>query len=351
MAGDPAWYASVKLLLPMTGSHNGTAFADQARVAKTATASGAVKTVTDQSDPFGASGGVALFAASGELAVASHGDFAIGTQDFTLEFWFRPAAPLVGQNLFDLRPVGVNGAYPAFFADAAGGMTYYVSSADRITAPAGSLAANSWQHIALARVSGNSRLFVDGVQRGATWADATAYLQSGIRIGATAKGHMAQARLSVGVGRYAAGFTPPAAPFAAYNSQLTGSVTESLAAAQFVAEAHQAVDGALAGRTVFTGSSFIVDIKTAETAHYLTVKPDIGSVWRANTAYAPDAPAFATDPIATPYSYAVTAAGTSGGSEPAWPTVPGQTVVDGTVTWQCVERLVQPVTHGPLIAS
>jgi microcystin-dependent protein len=35
------------------------------------------------------------------------------------------------------------------------------------------------------------------------------------------------------------------------------------------------------------------------------------------------------------YVYEVTTAGTSGGTEPTWPTTPGNTVSDGTVTWTC----------------
>ena len=49
-------------------------------------------------------------------------------------------------------------------------------------------------------------------------------------------------------------------------------------------------------------------------------------------------------------SYVVSVAGTSGGSEPAWPVTQNGAVVDGAVTWlenTYVVRFAQPVSYKP----
>lgn len=68
------------------------------------------------------------------------------------------------------------------------------------------------------------------------------------------------------------------------------------------------------------------------------VNPD---AWQATTAYTYREPRdAASGSVVRPtsqngYHYKCTVAGTSGASEPTWPTTPGGTVVDGTVTWEC----------------
>lgn len=55
--------------------------------------------------------------------------------------------------------------------------------------------------------------------------------------------------------------------------------------------------------------------------------------WAATTAYVLGD--FRVPTVNNGFKYEVTVAGTSGGAEPIWPTTPGNTVVDGTVTWTC----------------
>lgn len=66
------------------------------------------------------------------------------------------------------------------------------------------------------------------------------------------------------------------------------------------------------------------------------VDPIKKSAWQQTSAYSLDDDA---EPSAwNGYYYRVQTAGTSGASEPTWPTEKGQTVVDGTVTWVCQGR-------------
>lgn len=64
--------------------------------------------------------------------------------------------------------------------------------------------------------------------------------------------------------------------------------------------------------------------------------PDTLPGWAASTAYA--GAALAVPPVRNGHYYQATGAGTSGATEPAWPTTTGATVLDGTVTWQEVGR-------------
>ena len=72
-----------------------------------------------------------------------------------------------------------------------------------------------------------------------------------------------------------------------------------------------------------------------------------GSAWSATAIVAQDARAFPTAAAHTGLVYQATVGGTTGASEPAWPTAIGQTVVDGSVTWQTIEYY-RPLAHGPV---
>jgi len=73
----------------------------------------------------------------------------------------------------------------------------------------------------------------------------------------------------------------------------------------------------------------------------VTLTPtDILPEWVATTAYSLGDTVEPT--VDNTFRYVVTTAGTSGASEPTFPTSIGSTVVDGTVTWTCVAKTHQP---------
>lgn len=67
-----------------------------------------------------------------------------------------------------------------------------------------------------------------------------------------------------------------------------------------------------------------------------------GTSWAATTAYGSDTTANYVRPTTgNGFVYRATGSGTSGASEPTWPTTIGATVVDSGVTWTCIGRGIQ----------
>lgn len=148
--------------------------------------------------------------------------YALGSGDFTIEFWIYPTSISNSPHLLDMRNGGANGAYPRIYCNSSGSLRYYVSSADRITSANGAIVTGQWQHIAVARVSGKTRMFVDGVQVGSDYTDGTTYANANPCCGNSGGGgggcvgYFDECRITKGVGRYSSNFTPPVAPFPDY---------------------------------------------------------------------------------------------------------------------------------------
>jgi len=127
----------------------------------------------------------------------------------------------IDYGLIDYRPSGTNGAYISLFSLSGGGVQFFVNSAARITAS--SVFTTSVDHeVLLCRVSGTTRLFVDGAQAGSDYTDGNTYIVGASRpvIGANgASTAVSQLNgkikeLSVVLsGRYPAAFTPSYSAF------------------------------------------------------------------------------------------------------------------------------------------
>jgi len=194
----------------MDGANGSTTFTDSSLNALAVTPVGNAQISTTQSKYGGASG---YFDGSGDYLDTSGTGIAtaFGTGDFTIEFWYYPLTVSVQQNLVDK----IGSASNAIYMSSAGVLKYYVG-ADRITGS--TLSANTWYHIALVRYSGTTKLYVNGVQSGASYDDTNNYaLNTGSpRIGAafnntvSVNGYIDDFRISR-FARYVSNFTPPTA--------------------------------------------------------------------------------------------------------------------------------------------
>lgn len=215
--GDP-YFASVQLLLHFDGADASTTFTDSSSFARTVGVGGNAQIDTSQS-MFGGSSG--QFDGTGDyIFIDGETALAFGTGDFTIEFFVRLNATGAVYGLYDARP-NATGNNPILYFDADNTVKFFAFAAVRITSAA-TLSANTWYHIAVSRVSGTTRLFIDGAQSGSSYTDSNNYgNDAGNRpiIGADSLGNVSlngrldEYRVTVGVGRYSANFTAPTTAF------------------------------------------------------------------------------------------------------------------------------------------
>ena len=201
-------------------------FVDNSTNAFTLTPTGTVKVVSNQ--PFGAlpssvqNYGSSLFDGSTGYINLTGSGIALGTNNFTIEFWaYINAAVSSAAVFFDMR-ASSSAVAPLIQMYTSNILYYSVGSSNVITGPA--LAFNQWYHIAVSRVSGSTRMFLNGVQVGSTYTDSNTYVAQtnrpilgsyGDTVANRFNGYMSNVRLINGTGLYTSNFIPPTAPLTA----------------------------------------------------------------------------------------------------------------------------------------
>ena len=167
-------------------------------------------------------GSISLDGTGDYLTVAGGNALALGTSDFTIQFWvYFNAAPTADTMLYEGRN-GVNGIYPLIYWKlSTTQISYYVNSTDVIV---GTVAAATlegrWTHIAVSRSSGVTKMFINGVQVGSNYTDTNNYLNSGNYPvigatwtgGSTLNGYMSDIHVVKGRALYTTGFVPQHTP-------------------------------------------------------------------------------------------------------------------------------------------
>jgi hypothetical protein len=218
--------AFTKLLLHFDGADGSTVFADAAAggAGHSFTANGNAQIDTAQSKFGGAS---AFFDGTGDwISTSDHADFALGAGDFTVDFWLRlnntgdnrlVCGQVDASNTITNRSIYFHrlAANTIRFGTATG------STANNVTGTT-TLSAGVWYHVAGVRIGGTLKLFVNGVQEGGDVAisgainNSTAPFSIG-RLGEVDAqyfhGWIDEFRLSAGIARWSANFTPPSAPY------------------------------------------------------------------------------------------------------------------------------------------
>lgn len=214
-------FAFNSLLLHGNGTNGSTVITDSSGSPKTVTAVGNAQISTAIADPFGNStrGVIALDGTGDYLSIPATTAFEYGTGDFTIECWIRFASVAGVQSLYDQRFTGDQGPQPVLYTNGTS-LRYFFNGSDRITIA--TVAANQWYHLALSKQSSSIKAFIDGVQGGSTYVDATSYTTGpSVFIGNDTftpavfgfNGYIDDLRITKGVARYTATFTPPTLPF------------------------------------------------------------------------------------------------------------------------------------------
>ena len=153
------------------------------------------------------------------LSAASSADFALGTGDFTVEFWVYQKEIKDYTIYFDYR--NTNNQAALYLYQASNGVfDLYISGTSHTFTPPSML--NRWAHIAISRASSTTKLFVDGVQY-LSFSDSTNYVQaSTFYVGRywqsdtyNVNGYMCDFRFVKGTAVYTSAFTLPTTPLTA----------------------------------------------------------------------------------------------------------------------------------------
>ena len=217
---DPS-FAFNSLLLHGDGANGSTVITDSSGSPKAVTAVGNTQISTAQSK-FGGSSLFFNYDSANTITAPSSAAFAFDTNDFTVEAWIYQLA----QNSFSaLLEIG-NHALSDSVLFITGTNGFQIYSGAFFGGSVNVLSLNTWQHVAYSRSGTTLRMFLNGnLTSSATFANnltntsnvsvgfPKGYAPTGANASYPFNGYIDDLRITKGVARYTANFTPPTAPF------------------------------------------------------------------------------------------------------------------------------------------
>jgi len=211
-ATDPN-FSSVSLLLHMDGSNGSTTFTDASSIGHTITV-GENAQVTTTLPKYGT--GALLCDGSGDyLSVPSSTSLTFGTGDFTIEAWVRFNTVSANQYIFSQR--NTSGFSLILLSD--GRLQGITPNLNSITEGTASMVVNTWYHVAFTRSGTTNTIWINGGNRGTltnseNGLSGISYVGAGtVGSASVLNGRIDDLRVTKGVCRYTAGFTPRTSAF------------------------------------------------------------------------------------------------------------------------------------------
>lgn len=206
---DP-YLGFTSLSLHCDGINDGTTFTDSAQNF-TVTPTSVVTKTAGATLKYGSA--AAFFASSGVLAISTDAEFGMSTGDWTIEAWVHPTSLAAVGTIIDMHTGAVADLHLKLKTD--GKLEIYNNGTAAISyTSTAALSTGVYTHIAIAREGATTRVFIGGALDGSYSSvsySATAPVKIGRNDGGTDPfiGYMDDIRITKGLGRYTAAFTPP----------------------------------------------------------------------------------------------------------------------------------------------
>lgn len=213
--GDPYW-ANVSLLLHMDGSNGSTTFTDSSGTPKTVTVNGGAAISTAESK-FG--GSSAAFNGSNDSLTFA--DIGLGTDDFTIEMFFKTNSSVQYATLIGNETSGASAGFSLMInkdSSTGGQIAVYRTGNLVVESSSGDWSDNAWHHVAFVRSGSAVTLYIDGTSYGSS-VDSASYNGITYVVGRNDSfaprnmiGYIDDLRITKAA-RYNSSFTPPTAAF------------------------------------------------------------------------------------------------------------------------------------------
>lgn len=278
--------ANVVLGLHCDGTNGSTTFTDV--TGKTVTANGNAQISTAQSKFGGASG---LFDGSGDrLTVPHSANLSFGAGDFTIECWIRPTAFGAQQSIINKQATLASATGYLLALSSTGAPSFYAGDStngwDVSLVSGTNLSTGTWYHLAAVRSWNTFTLYVDGVSKATTTSSITVHDNANSLFigtntdGSTSSfnGYLDDIRLTKGVARYTANFTPPTEAFTSTQCAIAGVVGSPGNYLERVVRAYRRDTGALVGQVASNPTTGAYSINTSHNGEHFALVHDSSSI-------------------------------------------------------------------------